>query len=92
MRRSIMSHPYRMPVIGWEHEMAQAVARGRASTFYKRIYTPNNAILVVAGDVTRRRGAEARRRDYGKLPANPDVTRACAPAGARRIAPRAASS
>jgi zinc protease len=46
-----LAHPYRIPVIGWEHEMAK-LSRDDAITFYKRFYAPNNAILIVTGDVT----------------------------------------
>ena len=44
------NHPYRLPIIGWLHEM-EALSRADAIAFYDRFYTPNNAILVVAGDV-----------------------------------------
>jgi zinc protease len=66
------SHPYGIPVIGWEHEIA-ALTPDDAMAHYKRYYAPNNAILVVSGDVTVdevRRLAEA---TYGKIPANPAV-------------------
>lgn len=45
-----LNHPYRKPTIGWMHEMAE-LSRQDALTFYKRFYAPNNAIVVVAGDV-----------------------------------------
>ena len=57
---------YGIPIIGWAHEMA-ALDRTDALAFYERYYTPNNAVLVVAGDVTEaevRRLAEA---TYGKV-------------------------
>ena len=44
-------HPYGIPIIGWMHEI-EALDRPTALAFYKRYYTPNNAILVVSGDVT----------------------------------------
>lgn len=44
------AHPYRIPIIGWEGEI-RALSRDDALSFYKRYYAPNNAILVVAGDV-----------------------------------------
>ncbi|MEM7567758.1 MAG: pitrilysin family protein, partial [Pseudomonadota bacterium] len=44
------NHPYRVPIIGWRHEMEE-LSREDAIAFYDRFYTPNNAILVVAGDV-----------------------------------------
>ena len=46
-----MNHPYGIPVIGWRHEM-EALSREDALSYYKRFYAPNNATLVIAGDVT----------------------------------------
>lgn len=43
--------PYGIPIIGWKAEM-EGLAREDALDFYQRFYAPNNAILVVAGDVT----------------------------------------
>lgn len=45
-----LNHPYGKPVIGWRHEIEQ-LTRTAALDFYARHYAPNNAILVVAGDV-----------------------------------------
>lgn len=45
-----LNHPYGVPVIGWRHEIEQ-LNRADAFAFYQRYYAPNNAILVVAGDV-----------------------------------------
>ncbi|WP_437344290.1 M16 family metallopeptidase [Mesorhizobium marinum] len=66
------NHPYRIPVIGWMHEM-EKLNRADAVAFYDRYYAPNNAILVVAGDVdanTVRTLAEA---TYGKVARGPDL-------------------
>lgn len=61
------SHPYGRPVIGWPEEVRR-IDRVSAQDFYDHHYAPNNAILVVAGDVTpdevRRMATEA----YGKVP------------------------
>jgi zinc protease len=67
-----LSHPYGVPVIGWEHEMAK-LSREDAMRFYRRYYAPNNAILVVAGDVTPEEVKRLAEATYGKIPANPDV-------------------
>src|SRR5919112_1304797 len=44
-------HPYGIPIIGWMHEI-ETLNREHALAYYRRFYTPENAILVVAGDVT----------------------------------------
>jgi len=67
-----LSHPYGIPVIGWEHEMAQ-LSREDAMRFYRRYYAPNNAILVVAGDVTPEEVRKLAEATYGKIPANAEV-------------------
>ncbi|EBA02019.1 putative zinc protease [Rhodobacterales bacterium HTCC2150] len=46
-----LNHPYGIPIIGWRHE-AEKLSRADALAFYETYYSPNNAILVVAGDVT----------------------------------------
>ncbi len=46
-----LNTPYGIPVIGWRHEM-EALSRDDALSYYQRFYAPNNATLVIAGDVT----------------------------------------
>jgi zinc protease len=67
-----LNHPYGVPIIGWYHEMAK-LSREDALTYYKRYYAPNNAILVVSGDVTAGEVEAMAEATYGKIPANPDV-------------------
>jgi zinc protease len=62
-----LNHPYGRPVIGWRHEIEQ-LDREDALAFYKRFYTPNNAILVVAGDVTADQVRSLAEETYGKVP------------------------
>lgn len=45
------NHPYGTPIIGWAHEMEE-LSRDDAFAFYNQWYRPNNAILIVSGDVT----------------------------------------
>ena len=62
------SHPYGKPIIGWKHEI-ETLDRRDALAYYDRFYTPENAVLIVAGDVdfeTVRRLAE---ESYGRIPA-----------------------
>ena len=67
-----LNHPYRKPVIGWYHEM-QKLSRQDALDFYKHYYAPNNAVLVVSGDVTDDEVRKLAEEAYGKIPANPNV-------------------
>jgi len=60
------NHPYRIPVIGWQHEV-EKLSRPEAAAFYKRYYAPNNAILVVAGDITADEVKKLAGETYGKL-------------------------
>src|SRR5712675_677975 len=62
-----LNHPYGRPVIGWRHEIEQ-LDREDALAFYKRFYTPNNAILIVAGDVTADQVRSLAEETYGKVP------------------------
>ncbi|GIX46554.1 MAG: peptidase M16 [Candidatus Tectimicrobiota bacterium] len=43
-------HPARYPVIGYK-ELVQQITRDDLLTYYRRMYAPNNMILVVVGDV-----------------------------------------
>jgi zinc protease len=61
-----MNHPYGLPIIGWDHEIA-ALGREDALAFYDRYYTPNNAILVVAGDIDTKEVKALARDTYGKV-------------------------
>jgi zinc protease len=68
MAAQYLHHPYRLPVIGWFHEIA-SYTREDALDFYRRWYTPNNAILVVAGDTTAEELRPLAERTYGRIPA-----------------------
>ena len=67
-----LNHRYGVPIIGWRHEM-EALGREEALAFYERFYAPNNAILVVAGDVTPEEVRALAEEHYGPIPANPDL-------------------
>jgi zinc protease len=61
-----LNHPYGRPVIGWRHEIEQ-LNRESALEFYRRFYTPNNAILVIAGDVEADEVKQLAEQTYGKI-------------------------
>jgi zinc protease len=61
-----LNHPYRRPIIGWRQEI-EKLTREDALEFYKRFYTPNNAVLIVAGDVTAEEVKKLAEETYGKV-------------------------
>lgn len=67
-----LNHPYGRPVIGWRHEM-EALTRTDALDWYRRYYAPNNAILVVAGDVTPDEVRALAGQHYGPLEPTPGL-------------------
>ncbi|WP_227440130.1 M16 family metallopeptidase [Methylobacterium sp. W2] len=58
------AHPSGRPVIGWRHEI-EALGRAEALAYYRRYYTPSNAILVVAGDADPEAVFDMAARIYG---------------------------
>ena len=69
-----LSHPYGRPVIGWEHEVAE-LSRRDLLHFYAGHYAPNNALLVVAGDMTPHQARRLAEKHYGPIPAREIATR-----------------
>ena len=67
-----MNHPYGRPVIGWMHEI-KALTREDALAFYRANYAPNNAIVVVAGDVTPDQALKLAETHYGPLEPSADI-------------------
>ena len=63
-----LNHPYHRPVIGWRHEV-EKLTYDDALAFYRRFYTPNNVIVVVAGDVTPDEVKADAEATYGKVAA-----------------------
>ncbi len=61
------NHPYHRPIIGWAQEIA-GLNRQDAFDFYGRWYAPNNAILVVAGDVDPAHVRELAEKWFGPIP------------------------
>lgn len=67
-----LNHRYGVPVIGWRHEM-ESLDLDDAMSFYSTYYAPNNAILVVSGDVDPDEVHRLAEQYYGVIPANPDL-------------------
>ena len=66
------NHRYGVPIIGWRHEM-ETLDMADALSFYGTYYAPNNAILVVSGDVDPDEVKSLAEQYYGVIPANPDL-------------------
>ncbi|RJE85763.1 M16 family metallopeptidase [Paracoccus onubensis] len=62
------NHPYRRPVIGWRQEM-MALTREDAIAWYDEHYSPDEAVLILAGDVTPEKARELAEKYYGPITA-----------------------
>ncbi|MBI3452901.1 MAG: insulinase family protein, partial [Rhodospirillales bacterium] len=69
-----LNHPYGRSVIGWEHEM-RGLNTADALDWYRRYYAPNNAILIVAGDITAADLKPLAEKYYGPISARPIAPR-----------------
>src|SRR6476620_8033779 len=63
-----LNHPYGRPVIGW-HQEIEKLDREDALAFYRRFYAPNNAILVIAGDVDAKEIRPMVEKNFADIPA-----------------------
>ena len=75
-----LNHPYGRPVIGW-HQEIEKLDREDALAFYRRFYAPNNATLVIAGDVDADEIRPMAERTFGVVAPQPAIP-------ARRIRPQ----
>jgi zinc protease len=82
-----LNHPYHRPTIGWRHEM-ETLSREDALAFYGRFYAPNNAVLVVAGDVTADEVKALAEQTYGKVARRGEAGPRVRPQEPEPIAPR----
>src|SRR6266851_1021852 len=67
-----LNHPYGRPVIGWRQEIEQ-LDREDALAFYKRFYAPNNATVIIAGDVEAKDDRPLAERTFGEVAAQPAI-------------------
>ena len=82
-----LHHPYRVPIIGWRHEV-EALTLQDALDFYGRFYAPNDATLVVAGDVDPAEVERLATLYYGPLEPTPGLGERVRPQEPPQIAPR----
>ncbi|TPE52279.1 insulinase family protein [Amaricoccus solimangrovi] len=84
-----VNSPYGRPTIGWRSEIGK-ITLASAMAFYKDHYAPNNAVLVVGGDVTPDQVKALAEKHFGPIPASDriaprDRPQEPPPLGARRI-------
>jgi len=82
-----LNHPYHRPVIGWRHEVEKLTYED-ALAFYRRFYTPNNAVVVVAGDVTPDEVKADAEATYGKVAVRAEIGPRLRPTEPVQDAPR----
>ena len=67
---ALQAHPYRVPVIGWMNDL-ESMNLGDARTWYTRWYVPNNALVVIVGDVDHQEVFKLAEKYYGGIPTRP---------------------
>ena len=80
-------HPYGTPVIGWGHEI-EGLGREDALAYYGRFYTPENAILIVAGDVEPDEAVRLAETHYGQIAPRGEPPKRVRPREPRPVARR----
>jgi zinc protease len=73
MATAYQSHPYRRPVIGWMNDL-ENMHVSDAKEWYDRWYAPNNAVLVVVGDVNPKEVFALAQKYYGSIKSRPVLT------------------
>ena len=70
MSVAYQSHPYRRPIIGWMNDLENMTV-GDAQEWYDRWYAPNNAVLVLVGDVDPKEVYSLAQKYYGEIKSRP---------------------
>jgi zinc protease len=82
-----LNHPYGKPVIGWRHEM-EGLTRDDAIGFYRRFYAPNDAVVVIAGDVDAAEARKLAEETYGKIKRSDSILPRKRPQEPPQVSPR----
>lgn len=69
-RAMFTAHPYGRPIVGWMNDLENMTAED-AREWYRTWYTPNNATLVVAGDVKAKDVLKLAQKHFGPIKARP---------------------
>lgn len=81
------NHRYGVPVIGWRHEMSN-LTLSDALDYYQKFYAPNNAVLIVAGDVMPEGVLALAQEIYGQIAVDVDLPERKRPVEPPHFAPR----
>ena len=74
MATAYVAHPYQIPVIGWPSDI-QHWSMSDLKSYFRTYYAPNNATMVVAGDVTPEEIFRLAEKHFGPIPAQPRPAR-----------------
>jgi len=66
------NHPYQWPVIGWMSDLKSLNPEDLVN-HYRTYYSPNNAVIIVVGDVDKGKMLEKIRKEFGPVPPGPKV-------------------
>lgn len=72
MSTAFKNHPYRWPVIGWMEDL-KTITRDDLWEYYRSRYVPNNAFIVVAGNIDINHIMDMIRKEFGPIPGGPEV-------------------
>ncbi len=74
LRRAYHKHPYQWPTIGYMEDLNAATEKDYRE-FYKTFYVPNNAVLVLAGDLDSKKATAALTKYFGDIPKGGTIPR-----------------
>ncbi|HDZ84256.1 MAG TPA: insulinase family protein, partial [Nitrospirae bacterium] len=72
MAAAFKSHPYRWPVIGWMPDL-KTITRDNLWKYYRARYIPNNALIVVAGNIDVEAIMKKIKKEFGPIPKGPEI-------------------
>ena len=74
LKRAYTKHPYMWPTIGYMEDL-NAAQESDYKNFYKTFYVPNNAALVIAGDIDPKKAPELIKKYFGDIPKGGKIPR-----------------
>ena len=72
LKNAYKEHPYQWPTIGFMEDL-NAASEADYKAFYKKFYVPNNAVLVITGDIDPTKTRDLVGKYFGSIPKGPDV-------------------